>query len=374
MISKIKLFSGLFFSALVSLVLFGLVAYDTAISTGYERETNLLKGFTGFAARDLVADAKIKNGKITPEFISHWLNRFDEPFSIFVYSLESNGISIVDTRGMNKYDVIKLVDNNFIGTKTLDNTTYIWHSKLVPGTIYSLGVIHEVDNKSSSYFKSLGVPLIVTAAILLWLTTWMTIYITTLYDRLKTQKKEMEFQATHDSLTQLINRPQFIEKTRALVESSPANDNLALVFININNFKHVNQTLGHNYGDLLLKTVADRIKAMVREEDVVARVCSDEFTVMMYDCNTNETLSVADSILKNIEKNMTINNIKLKLSVSIGIAIYPIHGNSFDEIYQRGEIAMTAAQKMGSRITVFHEDLLNEYQPDLNLISLKSGL
>jgi len=147
-----------------------------------------------------------------------------------------------------------------------------------------------------------------------------------------------------------------------------------LCYISINNFKDVNCTLGHDFADELLISVANRCSAIIGDKGYVSRLGAAEFAIILPDHNENEARNFAESVLKDVEDDITINNIKLNVSVNIGIASSPEHAQNMEELIQRAEIAIHNAKKLGSRITIFHSDLLNSYQPNLNLISLKSAV
>ena len=372
---KLKLFFSIFSASLIALVFFGLVAYDSAINTSYERETELLDGFSDHFVMHLMTDLKANKAELNQESIDQWLHHYKKTaFGLAIFTRDDKSLNVNKSQNISKYFVTQLIENEESGTRNLENQTYTWNSRNIPNSPYYIAVIHKVSEESTrSFFNSLGVPLIITAALLLWLTTWVTIYLTSLYDRLNKQKNELEFQAQHDPLTKMINRSLYLELLGPLCENSEKqNVPLSLCYISINNFKDVNCTLGHDFADELLIAVANRCNAIVNGEGYVARLGAAEFAIILPDHDMNEARNFAENILKDIEDDITINNIKLNVSVNIGIVSSPEHAQNMEELIQRAEIAIHNAKKLGSRITIFHSDLLKSYQPNLNLISLKS--
>jgi len=370
---KIKLFVGIFGVAFIILMFFGLVAYHAAINTSSERESNLLNTFLDYFVIDLIEDTKDSKGKVSQEAINHWLDRYEQiSFGMAIFTKEDNIISILGSRNYSRYFITKLVQNDGAGHRDIESESYSWSSRQIDDTPFHVVVIHKVNKESnSSFFNSLGVPLIITMMLLLWVTTWLTIYLTSLYDRLNTQKNKLEFQAQRDSLTKLINRSRFLEcLSNNYQEAKKKNIALSLCYININNFKDVNRSLGREYADRLLIIIGNRCKVTIGDLGYVARLGAAEFCILLSDTNVDEARTITSKVLKVLEEDIKINNIKLSVGLSSGIASYPQHTTTVNDLMQRAEIAMCSAKKLGSRITIFHDDLLENYNPDLSLISL----
>jgi diguanylate cyclase len=166
--------------------------------------------------------------------------------------------------------------------------------------------------------------------------------------------------ATRDPLTGLLNRRSLIERLEdAIARASRQKKVLALLFLDMDRFKTVNDTLGHDVGDELLLQVASRISASVRESDMVARLGGDEFVVLMEGPSTYE--GAAEVAKKIIHANTISYNIGphcLKTSVSIGISMYPQDGASVQTLMKNADMAMYhAKQQCRGTIQFFHEEL-----------------
>ena len=373
---KLSLFLSIFFGAFVALLFFGLVAYQSAIDTSKQREVELLEHFSSYLIADLVSGLKNSEKEIDEEALRQWLVHFgDLSLSIVVFKEDGELIDIVKTKNISTYFSLQLFKNDKAGLKTVGDYTYTWSSKKIANSPYFISIVHKFsENETKSFFKSLGVPLIITAALLLWLTTWVTIYMATLYGKLSEQKRELLYRASHDPLTKMLTRDVFLNKlNKSFDKAMEEKSDLSVCCISINNFKEVSRMLGQEAADQLLILLAERCENIVSEIGFACRQDAAEFSVILLDHDKTEAINVAERLIKSFDEEITISNVKLNNSTSIGISIYPDHAISADELLQRAEMSLQNAKIMGSRITVFHADLLEEFKPDINLISLMAS-
>ena len=371
---KIKLFIAIFTFSIIGLGFFGLIAYDSAVNASYERESTLLKNFTKHFVHEVVEDIGGDEKNITQEKLSEWLDHHQNAeFILAVLEQEKNILSVIDSRNQSQYFITRLIKNEIIGSRSLEDHAYTWYSVKIADTPYYVSIIHKISaDDAGSYFKSLGVPLIMTAILLLWLTIWVTLYIANLYEKINDRKNELEYQSNHDELTGLINRKSFLDELKLRVATAKEKkQTLSLCYLNVDNLKNINQTLGLQYGDDLLIDIAKRCVTIIGDKGVVARLGAAEFAIILWDIDLNVTRKMANQILKDLEGDIAVNNVKLNISPNIGITLFPEHGESAGELIQRTEIAIINAKKLDSRLTIFHDDLLDHYSPDLKLISLK---
>jgi diguanylate cyclase (GGDEF)-like protein len=169
------------------------------------------------------------------------------------------------------------------------------------------------------------------------------------------------FLANHDRMTMLANRASFEEnfKQRLFNLKTHAPETfLALLYIDLNGFKPINDTYGHRAGDMVLRSIAVRLKASLRNTDLVARQGGDEFLVMLNKLQNSEMIEpIVVKILETLEEPILFETHKLSVSASIGIAIYPTHGSSLDELLIHSDIAMYAAKKQGLGWAVYHSGI-----------------
>ncbi|MGN8001910.1 putative bifunctional diguanylate cyclase/phosphodiesterase [Acidovorax sp. 22279] len=166
--------------------------------------------------------------------------------------------------------------------------------------------------------------------------------------RKQAQEREA-FIALHDPLTQLPNRHFLMEQlSQVLSLARRRHGRVAVLFMNLDHFKTVNDSLGHHAGDQLLCNVAERLRQGVRDADVVARIGGDEFVVVLTDVQTPEDAAmVADKLLESMHGVFTVDQLPLTISPSIGISLYPDHGGSADMLLRCADAAMQHAKDSG---------------------------
>jgi diguanylate cyclase (GGDEF)-like protein len=174
-------------------------------------------------------------------------------------------------------------------------------------------------------------------------------------DELRQRRKDLEHLARHDALTGLPNRILFEEHMEhALLSCHRDISQLALLFVDIDRFKPINDMLGHAIGDRLLAEIADRIRMAVRGSDIPARIGGDEFVVLLPTIQQRDDAStVAEKIRVSIMRPFQIDNHLLSVSASIGIAIFPEDGTELLELSIRADKAMYVAKEQGRNAVVF---------------------
>jgi diguanylate cyclase (GGDEF)-like protein len=191
-----------------------------------------------------------------------------------------------------------------------------------------------------------------------------------LFAELEAQKAALEAVALHDPLTGLPNRILFAELTQAAVaQARRENGRLALLFLDLDRFKGVNDALGHAAGDELLIALAQRLKQAVRESDVVCRHSGDEFTLLLRDAHSwDEVAATADRLLKAIEEPLALRGHDFGVSASIGIALFPDDAADHDELVRHADAAMYAAKRMGrARYSFFRSEFNSHVLATLQL-------
>ena len=163
---------------------------------------------------------------------------------------------------------------------------------------------------------------------------------------LKKQKKMLSIQAHSDSLTGLANRFSIIATIRKLIENK-AKTPFSLVLIDLDDFKKINDSLGHLAGDEALKIFANRLTRKVKRPDLLSRLGGDEFLVILKHRPNVDIISRVKSILSSLDDPIAVENHLYQLSLSIGIASYPEHGKQVSEILGKADIAMYEAKKLG---------------------------
>jgi diguanylate cyclase (GGDEF)-like protein/PAS domain S-box-containing protein len=168
------------------------------------------------------------------------------------------------------------------------------------------------------------------------------------------QRRALEHQATHDSLTRLPNRVLLRERVAAGIrESDESGAPLALMILDLDRFKDINDTLGHHVGDQLLQQIGERLPGMLRECDTVARLGGDEFAVLLPRADQAMARSTARRLIERLQQPFELHGVSLHVEASIGIAMYPIHGTGSTELIQRADVAMYVAKRARTEYTVY---------------------
>jgi len=188
---------------------------------------------------------------------------------------------------------------------------------------------------------------------------------------LKQSNEELSHIELHDSLTGLANRKNFAHSlSQAILRADRDRQKLAIFFLDLDNFKTVNDTLGHDAGDELLKTVASRLRDSVRKNDLVARFGGDEFAVLMENIRDNKDVAViAEKMLALVGKNNPLRNRNLIVTPSIGIAVYPVASNDQDQLMEFADIAMYRAKKDGRNAYRFYSEELQSMELEFSEMS-----
>lgn len=172
----------------------------------------------------------------------------------------------------------------------------------------------------------------------------------------KQAQATIERHANYDTLTELPNRRLFTDRLeQAIRRAHRDNEKLCLMFLDLDRFKDVNDTLGHEFGDELLRQMAVRIQDCVREVDTVARLGGDEFTIILSDFdNKSDAVNIARKLITEIEKPITIKEQTLRVTTSIGVTFYPDDALETGMLIQNADRSMYAAKDMGGSAFKFY--------------------
>jgi len=176
------------------------------------------------------------------------------------------------------------------------------------------------------------------------------------------QKNILSYQAHHDYLTSLPNRVLFNDRLEQAIEKSKRNNlQFALLFIDLDHFKEINDSLGHAVGDEILKIVTTRLRATVRDKDTVSRLGGDEFTIILEDLHETQGASTtAGKILKVLSQVMNVNDKMLYVSSSIGISIFPDDSSSSQNLLKYADSAMYKAKAEGRNNFQYYNPIMTE--------------
>ncbi len=186
----------------------------------------------------------------------------------------------------------------------------------------------------------------------------------------KRNEQEILHRAQHDALTGLANRVLLRDRLlQAITSARRSGEQFAVLFLDLDRFKNINDSLGHAAGDEVLKRVAHRLRRCVRESDTLARMGGDEFVLVMRDVKDSRgPIAVARTISQQLYRPFTVNGRELSLTSSIGISLYPHDGTDGDQLIDRADTAMYRAKERGQNsYAYFRSDMTSQVQERLVL-------
>ena len=199
-------------------------------------------------------------------------------------------------------------------------------------------------------------------------------YQLTLEEKVEQRTRDYVQLAHYDVLTGLPNRILFTDRlTQAMHTADRYNSRVAILFIDLDDFKQVNDSFDHTYGDDALKAVADRFMALIRKEDTLARMGGDEFTLILNNIQHNDDIAlIANKIIQQLHEPIVIHGHRIFLGASIGISIYPEHGETIEDLVRNADSAMYKAKSSGRNTFKYYSEDLTQFA--LQRIKMESWL
>ncbi len=188
----------------------------------------------------------------------------------------------------------------------------------------------------------------------------------------KEADKKLHFYAKHDHLTGLLNKVQFELMLNNSINRAKRNGNkFALMFVDLDRFKEINDTHGHDVGDMILKTVSSRIKKVLRKEDLVSRIGGDEFNILIdYIKDYEDAIFIANKINDEVKKEIKLESKSFHCSLSIGVSIFPNHGTSTTELTKNADAAMYEVKNAGRNgVMLYNYEFTRVLEERINLLN-----
>ncbi|MDD1608493.1 MAG: EAL domain-containing protein, partial [Methylococcaceae bacterium] len=177
----------------------------------------------------------------------------------------------------------------------------------------------------------------------------------------KAAEQQLEYVATHDGLTKLANRTWLMEYLQiSLIQAKRHAKKLAVLFLDLDHFKYVNDSMGHSEGDELLKQVAKRLTDSIFDGDLVARLGGDEFVILLTDTSLVEVSKVADKVLNLFSQPFFVGGQPQRITTSMGICLYPEDGNDTQTLLRKADTAMYHAKSIGKNRYQFFTEAINQ--------------
>ncbi|HSJ79850.1 MAG TPA: diguanylate cyclase, partial [Thiobacillus sp.] len=170
-----------------------------------------------------------------------------------------------------------------------------------------------------------------------------------LYKQLEQYSRALESMALHDALTGLPNRRLLMDRLSLAIAHARRNKSpMAVMFLDLDGFKQINDSLGHDAGDMLLSLVADRLVAAVRQEDTVARIGGDEFVIGLWELShVDAVATLASKVILAVSQPYRIQGHDVRITASVGVGIYPLHGEAVETLMKRADLALYEAKRAG---------------------------
>lgn len=346
-------------TALSALTFFAFIAYDTATETSRDKEIALLRQV--FANDIKEAVAAIASGTSINEALAHISLNHRQQVAIAVYDASNivvyaSPVSRPLTRLLarakrNAQNLGQFVDSGF---------SYTWFQFPLPVRNLNAVLVYEVEQAPEvSFLHQMGLSLGFTAFIVLWVASWAAVYVSNLIEKLSEQKNVLEFHTLHDSLTGLPNRTMLYgELGKKITTAKYEASQFALCFIDLNGFKDINDSLGHQFGDELLIEVAKRLTAATRASDMVARLGGDEFAILLRGSDISMHEIALQRLSTTLEAVIQLNTKNCFVSSSIGIALFPDHGTDVQTLLRNADLAMYSAKKSRLRYQFFNPGII----------------
>jgi diguanylate cyclase (GGDEF)-like protein/PAS domain S-box-containing protein len=191
---------------------------------------------------------------------------------------------------------------------------------------------------------------------------------------LRDHKSRLDYMVYHDNLTGLANRTLFYGRINKILELARGHDEtLGILLVDLDRFKNINENLGYDAGDDLLRITADNLRAQLREKDVVARLSGDEFVVVLDDVRRKSDLeTVAQKLLNRLSLPVKLQGHSIIATASIGISVFPADGDNIDLLLKHADLAMHKAKEKGKNRFEFYEEALHNQA--INYLLLENDL
>ncbi|MBI3571853.1 MAG: EAL domain-containing protein [Gammaproteobacteria bacterium] len=380
------------------LIIFGAAAYQIAVDSGIKRETTLLQHIVLDQARLLAGLGRKVRWMDQPPAPSHAGSGhltliIDAKGIVWPSPPPSSGVPSAHDKYLPLMKMIR--DGKKNGQLALEGKSFIWAIAHVENGPYTLVVLHQLNEEEiTSPFKTLGVKMLVAGVIIIWVAIWGALILATVFmKRQDEHNAALIHQALHDELTGLPNRNLLYDRLQqAIYLGRRAQKSVALLVMDLDRFKEVNDALGHQSGDMLLKQTSKRLRETLREFNTVARLGGDEFAVLLPSGNVQQATQLANKVIQLLDPVYNINGIDIDAKASIGIAVYPDHGENAEDLIRRADVAMYQAKQQGIGFTVYaaesdpqslrrltlhgdlrhaieNESLMLYYQPEIDPVS-----
>lgn len=345
-----RLFIFLMSTSIVGVLLILLAVYNTSKDLELIHEVDNLY---------LFAKVSLAGNNREDELVKALTDQSDDEFQIWV--LENSSITRLPSEtpharfplDISQLDKFRINERG--GYVEVDGQIYTWVRLPIIDSGKHVVLAHKfvestINSLVSVYLKRLVVP----AIFYVWLMVWVGLIIHHLNDKLISQNKELEQLALYDSLTGLPNRVLLNDRMHKLIQDCQRNQRtFAVAVFDLNKFKSVNDTFGHDQRDQLLCQVAGRVREQLRHSDTFSRIGGDEFVLLLNDVDVASSICKCEHIQNEILKPYALSEGEVSIGLSIGIALFPNDGVDSVTLIRNADIAMYSIKNNGGGIAHF---------------------
>lgn len=341
----------------LSQAVFGFLAYREISESRGDQLTIFLE----YLSREVAQRIMLPDDSYVSEiYLEELRKKFSTPSSILIVQKNDRvlymageleqSVSVVSKHLKQAYE-----DSDKHGLINIEGTQYYWAISPLPDNDYQLIMLQPEANEEIKIASNLRSRLLSSGFVVLWIAVWIGLLLSSKISRQLDEKNDqLKHLALHDALTGLPNRALLTDRLKQLLLQSQRNkEPFALFLMDLDRFKEVNDTLGHQFGDELLKMVSSRLLKSIRDKDSIARLGGDEFAVLLPQTDLEGALVCAQRIIKSMEATFVINDVTTESKASIGIALYPIHTDDVDVLMQYADVAMYQAKKSRSGFAIY---------------------
>jgi len=348
-------------------VVFGFLAYRQITESRGDQLTIFLQ----YLNREIAERITLPGNRYVSEiYLEELRQKFSTPKSILFIQQNQEILYIAGNPGLNLDDISERLkeasaESNKHGLVELDKLQYYWAISILPDNSYQLVMLEPAHSDELEIASELRLRLLSSGFAIICLAVWISLLLSSKISReLDKKSQQLEHMALHDKLTGLPNRTLLADRMeQVLLQSARNKQPFALFLLDLDRFKEVNDTLGHHFGDELLKLVSKRLSGAIRENDSIARLGGDEFALLLPQTDVQGAELCANRILQAMKANYYINEVSTESKASIGIALYPEHGESSEALMQYADVAMYQAKKSQTGFAI--------YDPEQNTHSVR---
>ncbi|HED16811.1 MAG TPA: EAL domain-containing protein [Gammaproteobacteria bacterium] len=336
---------------------FGLLAYRELTESRGDQLTIFLQYLTREIAERLTLPG---NPDKAERHLEELRKKFSTAQSVLLIQKDDRIVYIAGAEGLNRADILPGLksaysDSDKHGMIDLEGIQFYWAVSQLPNNEYELIMLEPAGDNEDRITSALRMRLVSSGFVILWMAVWVSLILSSKISRQLDEKNDqLEHLALHDNLTGLPNRRLLTDRLEQLLrQSQRSKEPFALLLIDLDRFKEINDTLGHPFGDEILKRVSSRLLKSIREEDSIARLGGDEFAVLLPQTDLQGSELCVNRIMHSMNAPFRINDVSTESKASIGIALYPEHGESADVLMQYADVAMYQAKKAQSGYAVY---------------------